>query len=99
MSSSHRWEIKIAKYHSKLSVNAGRKSTVLFHMCSKNKVSKLGKGEKLNEEHDGECSKIRQALKTKCFDLFSNKPTYLLQKYVSIYLILILTYFRIGDIF
>ena len=71
MSSSHRWEIKIAKYHSKLSVNAGRKSTELLHMGSKNKISKLGEGEKLNEEHDGECSKIWQALKTKFSDLFT----------------------------
>ncbi len=71
MSSSHRWEIKIAKYHSKLGVNAGGKSTELFHMGSKNKVSKLREGEKLNEKHDGECSKIWQALKTKCSDLFT----------------------------
>ena len=68
MSSSHRWEIKITKYHSKLSINAGRKSTVLFHVGSKNEVSKLCEGEKLNKKHDGECSKIWQALKMKYSD-------------------------------
>ena len=83
MCSPHCRKIKVSQYHTKLCVNTGCESTILFHVGTEDKVRKLSKREKLDKEHDCKRSKIRQALKQMiadylydiCRQMFYNGPS------------------------